>query len=63
MYIHTYVVRFFVVACRQRKRALVKRACLNNEVYGLKPAGAAIKTIDSRPYAEKKGEEGSDANA
>lgn len=27
-----------------------KKACLNNEVYGLRPAGAAIKTIDSRAY-------------
>ena len=26
---------------------LPKKACLNNEVYGLRPAGAAIKTIDS----------------
>jgi len=32
-----------------RRGRLPKKACLNNEVYGLRPAGAAIKkTIDSR---------------
>lgn len=31
-----------------RRGRLPKKACLNNEVYGPRPAGAAIKTIDSR---------------
>lgn len=32
------------------RHCVPKKACLNNEVYGLRPAGAAIKTIDSRAY-------------
>lgn len=41
-------IPFYLVVWFSRRGRLPKKACLNNEVYGLKPAGAAIKTIDSR---------------